>query len=85
MIASWIHRILSVFAALCEQCFGFFGSGFFRDVKSFEPRAWLILITVFLVLGALTSFVRSTRLRMAATRRRFRRFDSAWDHRLDGE
>jgi drug/metabolite transporter superfamily protein YnfA len=82
MITSWIQSVLSLIASLCERLDGF---GFWHEVRSFEPRAWLILMTIFLAFGGLTSFVRTTRLRMAATRRRSRRFDSAWDHRLDGE
>lgn len=82
MITSWIHTILSAVASLWKGLDLF---AFLRDIKSFEPRAWLILMTIFLAVGGLTTFVRSTHLRMAPTRRRSRRFDSAWDVRLDGD
>mgnify|MGYP000933213277 CR=1 FL=1 len=86
MVTSWIQTVMSLVAWLCGHVFGIFGHGFVYDLRSFEPRAWLILATIFLAGGALMSFVRSTSHRMAATRRRTRRpLDSAWNHRLDGE
>jgi len=85
MITSWIDAILSAVAMAWNGLNGLDLFAFLRDLKSFEPRAWLILMTVFLAVGGLTTFVHSTQFRMASTRRRFRRFDSAWDHRLDGE
>ena len=78
---SWIQSLLSAVAWVLEQLGGF---RFLHDVRSFEPRAWLILVTIFLAVGAVTSFLRSTRVQMASARRRYRRFDSARD-RFDGE
>ena len=80
-MTSWIQSLLSAVGSLWEQLDG---HHFLRDVRSFEPRAWLILVTIFLVVGAVNSFVGSTRVRMASARQRARRFDSAWE-RFDGE
>jgi len=78
---SWVQSVLNLVAWLLQQLDGF---SFLRGVRSFEPRAWLILMTIFLVVGAVLSFLRSTHMRQAAARQRYRRFDSAWD-RFDGE
>ena len=85
MITSWIDAILSAVAMAWNGLNRLDLFAFLRDVKSFEPRAWLVLMTIFLAVGGVTTYVRSTQLRMASTRRRFRRFDSAWNDRLDGE
>ena len=73
---SWILLLLNAIASLLEQVGGF---RLWRDLRSFEPRAWLILVTILLAVAAVTSFLRSTQVRRASARRRYRRFDSAWD------
>ena len=78
---SWILSLLNWVASVLEQLGGVH---FVRDLRSFEPRAWLMLMTILLAVAAVTSFVRSTRVRMASARRHYRRFDSVCD-RVDGE
>ena len=85
MITSWIDAILSAVAMAWKVLSGLDLFAFLHDVKSFKPRAWLILMTVFLAVGGVTTYLRSTQLRMSSTRHQFRRFDSAWIDRLDGE
>ena len=81
MIASWIQSIFDAVAWLAIRLNLF---GFLRDLESCEPRAWLLVMTVFLAVWAVLSFLSLTRQRMACTRRRLRRSGSAWE-RLDGE
>jgi hypothetical protein len=81
MNVSWILSMLDAVGSLLLWLNLF---RFWHDLKSCEPRAWLVLAVLLFVLWAAISFLRSTRRQVGRVRHPSHRSDLTWD-RLDEE